>query len=288
MSRYIRDYEIQILSPDNELITILPPISMHCNIIRNTLASVNKCSLTIYNLSAATRNRIFKDRYTIVEYWQLVIKAGYFYKGSKRIETIFQGNIYESLSYKDKTEWVTKIDGFDGLHAIQNGFTSGTFEANTPDKTIVKKIIKDMPELIEGVLGSPTDGKGSKRGKVLFGQSIQVLAEQVENQFWIDNEVVNILDSEEYLTEQVLLLDSDEMLITPKRRDTFLDCEKLFLPEAKVGLLCEIRSLAPIYNGQYKTMGFTHDITISGAECGTAKTMISLYAGAAGLRAVAI
>lgn len=287
MSRYIRDYEIQILSPDNELITILPPISIHVNIVRNTLASVNKCSLTIYNLSAATRNRIFKDRYTIVEYWQLVIKAGYFYKRSKRIETIFQGNIYESLSYKDKTEWITKIDGFDGLHAIQNGFTSGTIEANTPNKTIVKKIIKDMPELIEGVLGTPTEGK-TKRGKVLFGQSIQVLAEQVENQFWIDNERVNIIGSEEYLPEQVLLLDSEEILTTPKRRDTFLDCEILFLPEAKVGLIAEINSLAPIYNGQYKTMGFTHDITISGKECGTAKTMISLYAGAAGLRAVAI
>jgi hypothetical protein len=280
MSDRQRNYEIQILTPDRELITIKPPFSVHFKIVRNTLASANTIKLTLFNLSPKTRNRIFKDRYSISEYWQLVVRAGY-----ERLETVFQGNIYESISYKGQgsTEYLTVIDGFDGLNGIQNGFTNTTVNSGTPQTSVINGIIKDMPNMLAGILGKPSEGT-NERGKVLMGKSADVLADEVEGQYFIDNETLNVVEDEEYLPGQVILLDQNKIFSTPKRRDTFLDVEVLFLPEAKIGLLCEVRSSNAIYNGQYKTMGFTHDVTISNAESGTAKTMLSLYAGSAGLR----
>ena len=62
--------------------------------------------------------------------------------------------------------------------------------------------------------------------------------------------------------------------------------DMLFFPEVEIGKLCELRSSAEIYNGQYKILGFTHNIMISDTVPGPSKTTLSLYAGAAGLRAV--
>lgn len=277
--KFGRKYEILILTPDGELLTIKPPFSVKFTITRNVLASVNKCDLIIYNLSPKTRNRIFKDRYSISEYWQLVIRAGY-----DRLSTVFQGNIYELISYKEKTEWYTKIDAFDGLNGIQNGFIAQTISKNTEKKDVFRTIIKKMPTLIAGVMGGFFGS--SSRGKTLFGQSAKVLQEETDNNYFIDSETVNILMPDEYIGGNVLVLDSAQLFATPKRRDTFIDVDILFFPEAQVGILCEIRSLEEIYNGQYKVLGFRHDVTISQAISGTAKTSLSLDAGAKGLREV--
>ena len=50
--------------------------------------------------------------------------------------------------------------------------------------------------------------------------------------------------------------------------------------------MCELRSKFQIYNGQYKIIGFKHDVNISGADCGDASTQITLYTGAANLQVV--
>ena len=284
-----RIYEIQILPPGGELIVIKsasalgdPGFSAQFSVKRDTLASANKGNVTIFNLGPKTRWKLYKDRYTFAEYWQLVIKAGY----GNRLERIFQGNIYECFSYQQGTEWITKIDAFDGLSGITNGFTSQSVDRNTDKKNIISSIIRDMPNVLEGALGGPTQGDPSSRGKVLLGPSSQVLSEETGGQYFIDNEMVNVLDDDEVLTDQVIILDSKQLFGTPRRRDTFLDCSILFLPKMQVGVICEVRSKERIYNGQYKVMGFSHDVTVSSATCGTATTKISLYTGAGGLRGV--
>lgn len=279
--KWIRNYKIEIVTPDNELITIEPPFTAVMNVTRNTLASVNKGSLTLFNLPKETRNKIYKDRYTFTEYWQLTISAGY----GKDIKEIFKGNIYESQSFKQKTDWITRIEGFDGLHAIQNGFISQSVNKNTSQRIVFKNIIKTLPNTIKGFFGSKAN-ETNDRGKALLGQSSDVLATESDGKYFIDNEVVNIVDDDEYLVGQILELDSDQLLSTPRRRKTFLDVDILFEPSANIGLLCELNSLIKLYNGIYKIMGFSHSFTVSQAISGKATTNISLYAGAEGLREV--
>lgn len=278
--RFGRTFEIEIITPENRQIIIRPPFTVQFSIVRNTLASANSCSLTIYNLGKITRQRIYKDRYTLTDYWGLTIKAGY-----KYLQTIFRGNIYEAASTKKGTEWITNIKGFDGIYGIQNGFTSATVSAGTPKKNYLENAIADMPNILAGFLGDPAQGS-TDRGKVLFGQTAKVLNEETDNNYYIDNETVNIISEEEVITNRLIKLTSEQLFNTPVRRETFIEVDTLFLPEAAVGYLCQLESGERVYNGEYKILGFSHNVMISGANCGEARTMINLYAGAAGLKAV--
>lgn len=280
MNKFIREYNLQIFNPSNELITISKPFSIKFDVTRNTLASANNASIEILELSQSTRSKLYKDRYTISDYWPIVLTAGY-----DKQSIIFQGNILECYSYKEGVHWITKIESFDGMYGIQNGFTSQTYNKNTDKKTIVSGIISDMPNIIQGTLGLPSEGQ-MPRGQVIFGQSTDVLSQQTGGNYFIDNEKLNVLSDDEYLGEEVINLDSNILFSTPKRRDTFLDCDTLFFPEAKVGILCNLNSLVPEYNGEYKIMGFKHSVQISESQIGNANTTISLYVGAQGLRSV--
>lgn len=276
--KFQRNYRLEITTPQGKKITINPPFTLMFSLTRNTLASANRCSIKIYNLGKNTRSQIYKDRYTTTDYWGVSLRAGY----GNSLKEVFAGNIYEANSTKEKVDWITTIDCFDGLDAIQNGFTATTVSAGTSTREILKGVINDMPNVIAGFFGSKSEGE-APRGQVLIGQSANVLSEISEGNYFIDNETVNVLTDEETIKGDVIVLDSNQLLATPKRQDTFLSVPILFLPEAKVGAVCEINSLEEIYNGQYKIMGFNHSVTISQAVPGEARTELQLYYGANGL-----
>lgn len=280
--KFGRTYRLDVFTPSGKQITIEPPFSIKFGVTRNTLASANRALIESINLGPPTRNQIFKDRFSIAEYWQVQLQAGY----NKRLHEIFTGNIHEAYSVKDKTEWKTSLDCFDGMNAIQNGFTSITVEKNTPKQNYLKQIINDMPNMIAGVLGSPSEGE-SPRGKALMGQSSELLAQETGGKYFIDKETVNILGDNEVLPGSVIKLDPDDLLSTPRRREAFLDMQVLFEPQVQIGRVYEIESLEARYNGQYKIVGFNHDVEISGASAGSAITTLSLYFGAEGLQEAA-
>ena len=279
--KFGRNYRLDIFTPQGKQITIAPPFSIQFSINRNTLASANKGSMTLYNLAPNTRNQIYKDRFSITEYWRISLNAGY----GDRLHNVFTGNIFEAYSYKQGTEWITSLDCFDGMDAIQNGFTSMTVEADTPKENILSNIVNDMPNVIKGLFGSIAEGE-APRGKSLMGQSSAVLSQETDDKYFIDNEIVNILNDSEVLPGAVISLDPDDLLGTPRRREAFLDLPTLFEPQVKIGKVYNIESLEARYNGQYKIMGFTHNVTISSAAAGQATTNLSLYFGADGLQEV--
>lgn len=280
--KFGRTYRLDVFNPSGKRITVKPPFTIRFNLTRNTLSSANRGTIEIINLGPATRNQIFKDRFTINTYWQVQLQAGY----NNRLHEIFTGNIYEAYSLKEGTEWKTTIDCFDGMHAIQNGHTSMTVEKNTPKETIIKKVAADMENLVVGVLGSPAQGE-SPRGKSLMGQSSNVLTQLVDGQWFIDKEKLNVLKNIEVLPGAVIKLDPDDLLSTPRRREAFLDMQVLFEPQVQVGRVYEIESLEARYNGQYKIVGFNNNVEISGAVAGQAITTLSLYFGADGLQEAA-
>ncbi len=279
--KFGRNYFIQIQTPEGDVLEIAPPFSAKIDITRNTLASTNTCNITLYNLKSSTRNRIYKDRYNIAEYWQIVVMAGY-----TRLETIFQGNIYQSFSTKQNVDWITTLECFDGLYGIQNGNIAETISAGTSYRDLIPRVIKTMPNMVAGKIGKVGDLVTGDRGQVMIGQSTNALQELTDGNYFIDKESVYCLQSDEVLSGSVLVLDSNQLFETPKRSDTFLECPILFLPEATVGLICELRSKEKVFDGQYKTIGFKHSVSILGNAAGEAMTTISLYAGATGLREV--
>lgn len=277
---FIRNYKIDILPPEGKQITIEPPFSAKFSVVRNTLASANTGDFEIIGLGPSTRSALFKDRYNLNEYWQIIVQAGY----KDQLATIFQGNIYEAFSSKKGVNWITKISGYDGLHGIQNGFTSQTVGKNTDKKTIIEKALNDMPNVIKGVITTGSGEEPSPRGQVLLGQSSDIINKTTGGQYFIDNEVLNAIGDDEYLEDVVLEVTSDVLLETPQRRETYIECMIQFFPQAKIGLLCRLDSLIKEYNGVYKIVGFSHDVEVSQATSGKATTKLNLYAGANLLR----
>ena len=280
--KFGRNYRLDIFTPQGKQITIAPPFSIQFNLSRNVLSSANRGEINLYNLAPTTRDQIYKDRFSLVTVWPIILHAGY----GDRLHTIFKGKIFEAYSYKQGTEWITKITFFDGMDAIQNGYSSFTVEKDTPKGTILDMVINDMPGAIKGIFGSIADGGEAPRGKSLIGQSSEILATETDGNWFIDLEKINVLTDNEVIGGRVIKLDPDDLLGTPRRRETFLDVPVLFEPQIEVGHVFELESLETKYNGQYKVLGFNHNVNISGATAGQALTNITLQFGASGLQEV--
>ena len=255
-----RTYRLDILTPEGILITIEPEI-------------------TIYNLGPSTRSQIFKDRFSTTEYFQVSLFAGY----GTRLHQVFLGNILEASSYRQQTEWMTEISAFDGLDAIQNGFSASSFSAGTPNVNMLETIVTGMPNIIRGIFGQPAEGD-APRGQVFIGQSTEQINELTGGQYYIDNQELNVLAENEAIPGVVTRLDPSTLLETPRRNNALLEVSTLFEPDVRVGQFYQIESLEPIYNGQYLVQGFTHDVTISEAQSGDARTDLMLFFGADGIR----
>jgi hypothetical protein len=272
-----RVYEIRIKTPDGELIVITNPITAIVEVSRHAMASQNNCKVTLYNLKESTRNKIYRDTFDFNRYWQMIILSGY---QDQILYEIFRGNIQGAFSYHQGTEWITEIEGYDAAYAIQNGFVNETVTAGTAKTDILGRVISTLPNLLTGILGGPAQGE-SKRGEVLFGPSYDVLKDHTSGQMFIDCETVNVMSDDEVIDagEVPVIGYEDSLFATPKRRDEYLEIEALFSPEVRIGYFTEIHSLDSRYDGQYKTIGIKHSVRFSGADCGDARSTLSLTGG---------
>ena len=274
--KFLRTYEIRITTPDGYAITIKPPITCQLEVEQSVKgSSLSNASITLTNLAPNTRDRLGKDKFTKVDYWQIIILAGY---GQTLIE-VFRGNIQEGYSYKEKTEWRTKLECYDGAYQVQNGFMSETFTSGTAIKDAIVRSVKNMPQLLAGVLGSPATEETPARGRVIIGNPYNEIQKMTDGQAFIAGETLYVLADNEVMPGEVFVLSAEGNKTTPKRRDGYLEVERIFSPELRVGRIAELRSLVEKYNGQYKIFGIKHSATFSQAEAGDATTTVSLFIG---------
>jgi len=275
--KFLRNYEVRITTPNGFAISITPPITCTMEVDSGVKgSSLSNASLTFINLSPNTRARLGKDKFTKVDYWQIIIMAGY----GKTLIEIFRGNIQESYSYKQNTEWYTKLECYDGAYQAQNGFMSETFTKDTAMKDAITQCAKNLPQLLVGVLGGPATAETeASRGRVVIGNPYDEIQKMTNNQAFIAAETLYVLADNEVMSGAVFVLSSEDNKTTPKRRDGYLEVDRIFSPELKVGRIAEIRSLEEKYNGQYKIFGIKHSATFSQAEAGDATTTVSLFIG---------
>jgi len=274
--KFIRNYEIRITTPNGYAITIAPPITCSLEVEQSVKgSSLSNASVTITNLAPNTRARLGKDKFTPVDYWQIIILAGY---GNALIE-IFRGNIQEGYSYKQGTEWITKLECYDGAYQVQNGFMSETFTKDMNLKDVISRSVKSMPQLLSGVLGSPAEKASPARGRVVIGNPYDEIQKMSDGQAFISGEKLYVLADNEVMSGEVFVLSAEDNKTTPKRRDGYLEVERIFSPELKVGRIAEVRSMSEKYNGQYKIFGVKHSAVFSQSEAGDAATTVSLFIG---------
>jgi hypothetical protein len=202
--------------------------------------------------------------------------AGY----GKTLIEVFRGNIQEGYSYKQGPEWFTKLECYDGAYQVQNGFMSETFTKGTAIKDAIIQSVKNMPQLLVGVLGGPASSETTpERGRVVVGNPYNEIQKMTDGQAFISGESLYVLADNEVMPGDVFVLSAEGNKTTPKRRDGYLEVDRIFSPELRVGRIAELRSLIEKYNGQYKIFGIKHSVVFSQAEAGDATTTVSLFIG---------
>lgn len=255
--------------------TIEYPITCKFNSSRGLFSQANKCTIDLYNLNATSRAAIFKDALTLdkINWKYIKLEAGW----NGTLSQIFFGKILQGWSSKDggQTDIITHIEcqPFD----IFDTQSTHTFEAGTSYKEAYKTIASDFPNVQFGNLGT-LEGN-FKTQTTCEGNTLECLNALSGGNTYVDNGVLNTIMANEVLDVPVpLVTDDNGLLATPVRRDASLTVKMLFEPSLVVGQLLEIKSqIQPIYNGQYKVLGFTHDCLISPTQAGQRITTVDLW-----------
>jgi len=262
------------------------PMTIEFNVIRNTFASANTGSFTIYNLGPDRRRQIYHDRYDTLNYRQIILQAGYTSQKNTPLATIFQGNIRSAYSFKRKQDWTTVIEGFDGGFGILNGQASVSLGAGWDVNAAVRQMVGGMPNVSAGTISLPAIQ--NSRPLSLFGNAWDIIRRLTgNNTTFIDGEKVNAVAQGTYITppDGVPLISSDTGLLgTPRKLGALLEVDMVFEPRIVINQLVQLQSAETYYSGQYAVMGITHRGTISGAICGDAISTLSLWSGTEALQ----
>ncbi len=270
-------FSYQPLTINSEgFILVEPPLTIEFDIQRNTFGSANSAHFRIYNLSAANRNKIFKPQMDTAQLKQIQLQAGY--GGNKPI--IFNGTISEAWSVREGNNFITNIHCYDVGEAFSNGFTNSNFPSGTSTETILSSLVKSLPGVEVGVIGSYPDE--SVRGVSLSGNTTELLRDLSGDGFFIDNGKGNCLGDAECLRGSILVINSESGLLgTPLLEGgVFVIVEMLFEPRIIVGQRIHLdSSTLQNYNSDYKVVGIHHRGMISESVCGDAITTLKLFNG---------
>lgn len=259
------------------------PTTLVFDVQRDTFASANKGTFTLYNLEQSARRAIYFDRFVNDQRLKIKLQAGYV--GSPVLPTIFSGDIRVAWTQRQGPNWVTHIEAFDGGFAFYNAQADGL--SLPPSNTIKAPALALIAKLTPfGV----TAGKISdinlpnSRGLPLTGSAWNALKGLVpgDGQMFVDNGVCNILSPEDFLvTPTVPIISSTTGLIgTPRKQGNLTSCTVIFDPQYIVGQLANLMSLESwMNNSRLKVMGLHHYGKISGVEGGDLLTDLSLFSG---------
>jgi len=257
------------------------PMTLFLDIQRATLSSSNRAYFRIMNLNQESRRRVFHDRYSTNVYRQIILSAGY--ESDPQLPIIFQGNIVSAYSYRQKQDWITEIEAFDGGFGQINGQVSMTVPSGYDIRNLISNVIRTMPNVALGAIGDVASGEQSTRGATLMGNSWESINHLVPDaNSFIDNEKANVIGKNEYIetdTDPFLITAETGLLETPRRYENRLDVKMMFEPRISIGRLVLLNSSEKYYNGIYAVNGITHRGIISGAVGGELVTVLSLWKG---------
>lgn len=275
-NKFQATYRITVYT-QKETVIIDYPLTCKFTVTRGVLSDSNEANIQILNLAPSTREKIFQDVFTLDEsQWKYVkIEAGY----NNSLSQIFMGRILQAYSFRSggsvdvTTEIQAKaLDIFDKT-------SSYFFQAGTTYKEAYSTIASDLTNVTQTTTG---DIQGTFQTPTTFeGKTIDCLNQITGGNTFVDNEaLITLLPNEVMDVPVPVITEKNGLLETPRRRDANLTVKMLFEPTLLVGQLLEIKSsVAPIFNGQYKVIGFTHDCLISGAQAGTRITTVNLWIG---------
>ena len=179
-SKFGRNYELAIQNAGPLPLLVTLPFTIEIDITRHSLSSANTCNIKIYNLSALNRNNLLFNAYNYGTFRLVQLKAGY---GSS-LTNIFTGNIFEAWSVREKVNFITNINCYDGGFAFVNGDININFLAGTPRQTVIETIMNLVPNVTFGAAGLFSGVL--MKDESYSGNPAQILYEMTGGAFFID------------------------------------------------------------------------------------------------------
>ncbi len=226
---------------------------------KSIYGGLNKATVQIYNLKEPTRLKLVKDPEDTEVIIPFSLSVGY----GEDVDVIFKGDMFTGETERKGTDFITKIESLDGGFDFLNSFTSKTVKGKD---AALDTLIGDMPNTAKGFI---TGQEQVVRPIVLVGNTAELIRQQlkVDETYYIDNEVLNIIKKTELTGSFVPIVSAQTGLMnTPKRLNKRVTFSTLLNPSLKIGESCQLVSVtAPHLNGIYKL----EDVGISGDYYGT-------------------
>lgn len=281
-NKFQRSYRLDIETSTKEVLQIRPPLTLEFEVVRHNMASANTADFTIYNLNETSRKKLFKDRFDInAENFRAVqLYAGYSNSEGSMMPRIFNGDLRSAFSTRERTEYQTRLECYDGGTDLMVTRISKSFNKNTTKSDFIQALINQFPNIEKKFIASVvTDA--SKRGNIAHGNVGEILKELTNNKFYIDSRQAFILHDNEVIPGGVQFINSESGLLgTPRRSDKFIELDMIFEPRIQVGQMITIESTTEkTFNGKFKVTGVTHRGIISDSMSGECSTTLSLLAG---------
>ena len=280
MIKYNPVYRITIYRANEEDATVITlPLTASMTIARSILSNNTSANISVYNLSASTRKKIYQPPFQAFAENAEFIKVEAGYGDYNSMYVIFSGRVMQAYSTKEgggvDIETIIEAQPFD----IYSSYSSYQFAAGTSYKEAINVLASDMPDCTLTNTGK-IDG-AFKTDTTIQGNTLDMINKISGGNTFIDNGQINSLLSNEVIDVPIpVITDSNALLSTPKRNAANLTIKILFEPSLIIGQLLEIHSgIEPDYDGQYKVLGFTHNLYFSGSTDGQRTTTVELWGG---------
>jgi len=285
--KFQRTYLLSIQGRNDKSITysVVPPLTVEFDIVRNLWGGANTGKFRIYNLAANTRNDLFHVRYDSEEkeYQKIVFSAGY--ANSKEIPVIFLGNVRVCGTQRSGVDWITEIDAYDGDIGMICGQISISIPATWTEEQILKTLVGKMPFTQYGAKGDIKIQR--KRSISMVGPAWEVCKRLVGDSLaYVDMNTAYFINENEYIArpgQEELVIGPRDILGTPRKEGGVLELDIIFNPSVFVAQAVTIESKQTIFNNTYQLRGIRHRGVISEGICGEAITTLQLWTGVDGV-----
>lgn len=282
--KFGRTYQMTIDGQTQFAWPVAFPTTIEFDINRNTFASANKATFTLYNLPLPMRRDIYFDRFVQNKQLKVVLQAGYV--NSPVLPVIFKGDIRVAWSERRGRDWVTQIECFDGGFAFYNSQVSLTVPKGYSMKTVGEKLIATMAQfgVIKGKISDIVLPNNS--GLTLVGNTWDILKNLVPGvgQLFVDLYTANILAPDDFVPPLSGIVPTISaatgLLQVPRRTGARTLVTMIFDPQYIVGQLVDLDSLETYLNARnLKVVGIHHYGKISGTQSGDLITELELFSG---------
>lgn len=258
-------------------IEIKTPVRMECTMSWGVGTQGQSASFKLYNLSKGHREEIRYNPYL----YQLGIVTPvntstqvklFVAKDGQSFVKVFDGMILEAYSVEQGSSVGVETNITCTTLDVGCSRSRVTFAKGTSKREAIKTLVKDMPNVTLGNLGS-IEGD-FLTDTTCDGNTFEQIQKITGGNVFVDNGVLNVLPPNEGIESTLKTINTKNGLLgTPSWKGALLSFQCLFIPELRYNQHIKVESsLFPDFSGEYFVSGFTHTLVFSETEGGNKVT----------------